>query len=172
MRNIREVLRLKFDLGLSDQLAGRSVKVARSTVQEYVKRAQDAGLTWPLPPDLSDAQLEHLLFQRDDRTPPKRGVQPDWAHIDRELHRKGVTRRLLWEEHRRLHPDSVQYARFADTYRRWKAVSGLSMRLVHRAGEKLFVDYAGLTLPITDPSTGVVHPGQVFVATLGASDYT
>jgi transposase len=172
MRNIREVLRLKFELGLSDQQVGRSVKVARSTVQQYVHRAREAGLTWPLPETLSDAELEALLFRRDDRTAPRRGVLPDWAQIDRELHRKGVTRKLLWEEHRQQHPESVQYARFADSYRRWKAMAGLSMRQVHRAGEKLFVDYAGLTLAITDPGTGVVHPGQVFVATLGASDYT
>ncbi len=172
MRNIREVLRLKFELGHSDQQVGRSVKVARSTVQKYVKRAQDAGLTWPLPPDLSDVQLEALLFGSSNRTASDANAQPDWAQIDRELHRKGVTRRLLWEEHRQQHPTSVQYSAFAEQYRAWRAVSGLTMRQVHRAGEKLFVDYAGLTLGITDAHSGVIHPGQVFVATLGASDYT
>jgi len=172
MRNIREVLRLKLDLGYSDQQVSRSVRVARSTVQKYVQRAQEAGLTWPLPPDLDDLQLEARLFGPQDRTTSGAVIQPDWAQLDRELHRKGVTRRLLWEEHRRQHPDSVQYSTFAEQYRVWKSTTGLSMRQVHRAGEKLFVDYAGLTLAITDPRTGVVHPGQVFVATLGASDYT
>ena len=172
MRNIREVLRLKLDLGYSDRRVSRSVRVARSTVQKYVQRAQEAGLTWPLPPDLDDLQLEARLFGPRDRTTAGAAIQPDWAQLDRELHRKGVTRRLLWEEHRRQHPDSVQYSTFAEQYRVWKSTTGLSMRQVHRAGEKLFVDYAGLTLAITDPRTGVVHPGQVFVATLGASDYT
>ena len=172
MRNIREVLRLKLDLKYSDQQVSHSVRVARSTIRKYLQRAQDAGLTWPLPPDLDDLQLEAALFGPRDRTTSATPTLPDWAQIDRELHRKGVTRRLLWEEHRRQHPDSVQYSTFAEQYRKWKAQSGLSMRQIHRAGEKLFVDYAGLTLGITDPRTGVVHPGQVFVATLGASDYT
>ncbi|WP_344983451.1 helix-turn-helix domain-containing protein [Deinococcus rubellus] len=172
MRNIREVLRLKLDLGYSDQQVSRSLRVTRSTVQKYVQRARDAGLTWPLPSDLDDLQLEAALFGPRDRTAPGMPEKPDWAKIDRELRRKGVTRRLLWEEHRRQHPDSVQYSTFAEHYRQWKAQAGLSMRQVHRAGEKLFVDYAGLTLALTDPRTGVVHPGQVFVATLGASDYT
>ncbi|GAA4000559.1 IS21-like element ISPsy14 family transposase [Deinococcus rubellus] len=172
MRKIQEVLRLKFDLHFSDRDTGRSVKVARSTVQEYVKRARQAGLTWPLPAELTDLQLEVLLFQKPDEVASRARAEPNWAYIDRELHRKGMTRQLLWEEHHRQHPESVQYATFARNYRFWKGTVGLSMRQVHRAGEALFVDYAGLTLAITDPKTGVVHPGQVFVATLGASDYT
>lgn len=172
MRHVREVLRLKLELHHRDREIARSVKVARSTVQDYVKRAQRAGLTWPLPPDLSDPQLEALLFRQREQPKSDRRLQPDWAHIDRELHRKGVTRFLLWEEYRRQHPNGMQYATFTTHYRRWKVAAGLSMRQIHNAGEKLFVDYAGLTLAITDPGTGVVHPGQVFVATLGASDYT
>ena len=172
MRKIREVLRLKFDLHFSDRDTGRSVKVARSTVQEYVRRARQAGLTWPLPAELTDLQLEVLLFQKPDEVASQARAEPNWAYIDQELHRKGMTRQLLWEEHHRQHPESVQYATFARNYRAWKGTVGLSMRQIHRAGEALFVDYAGLTLAITDPKTGVVHPGQVFVATLGASDYT
>ena len=172
MRKIREVLRLKFDLHFSDRDTGRSVKVARSTVQEYVRRARQAGLTWPLSAELTDLQLEVLLFQKPDEVTSRARAEPNWAYIDQELHRKGMTRQLLWEEHHRQHPESVQYATFARNYRAWKGTVGLSMRQVHRAGEALFVDYAGLTLAITDPKTGVVHPGQVFVATLGASDYT
>ena len=172
MRNIREVLRLKFELRHSDRDIGRSVKMARSTVQNYLKRADAAGLTWPLPPELSDPQLETLLFRQREQPKSDRRLRPDWAVIDRELRRKGVTRFLLWEEYRRQHPNGMQYATFTTHYRRWKVAAGLSMRQLHLAGEKLFVDYAGLTLPITDPRTGVTHPGQVFVATLGASDYT
>ena len=172
MRKIREVLRLKFDLHHSDRDIGRSVSMARSTVQDYLKRAHAAGLTWPLPPELSDPQLETLLFRQREQPKSDRRLQPEWGIIDRELRRKGVTRYLLWEEYRRQYPNGMQYATFTTHYRRWKVSTGLSMRQIHTAGEKLFVDYAGLTLSITDPSTGVVHPGQVFVATLGASDYT
>ena len=140
-------------------------------MQEYIKRAQQSRLSWPLPPELGDVQLEALLFQNK-VDPNLVSSEPDWAEIDRELRRKGVTRHLLWQEHQQQHPDSVQYATFARNYRRWKMTAGLSMRQTHRAGEKLFVDYAGVTLGITDAQTGLIHPGQVFVATLGASDYT
>lgn len=172
MRKIREVLRLKLELKLSDRLVGQSVQLARSTVQDYVARAQQAGLSWPLPPELDDVQLEALLFRTHEQAAVSAAYQPDWAAIDRELRRKGVTRQLLWEEYRQQHPDGWQYATFNENYRKWKATTGLTMRQTHRAGEKLFVDYAGLTLPLTDPRNGVVQAGQVFVATLGASEYT
>lgn len=172
MRKIREVLRLKYDLGLSDRLVGRAVKLARSTIADYVRRATTAGLSWPLPPELDDLQLEALLFGERYQAPKPADDLPDWAAVDKELRRKGVTRLLLWEEYRRHHPTGLQYATFNEQYRKWKATQGLSMRQHHRAGEKLFVDYAGLTLPITASRTGEVSPGQVFVATLGASDYT
>lgn len=172
MRKIREVLRLKLELGLSDRLVGQSVRLARSTVQDYVMRAHQAGVTWPPPPELDDVQLEAMLFRSRDEAAVNMAHQPDWMRIDQELRRKGVTRQLLWEEYRRAHPDGWQYATFNERYRRWKAATGLTMRQVHRAGEKLFVDYAGLTVPVTDPTSGEVRPAQVFVATLGASDYT
>lgn len=172
MRKIREVLRLKLELNLSDRLVGQSVQLARSTVQDYVARAQQAGLSWPLPPELDDVQLEALLFRTHEQAAISAAHQPDWAAIDRELRRKGVTRQLLWEEYRRQHPDGWQYATFNENYRKWKATTGLTLRQTHRAGEKLFVDYAGLTLALTDPRSGAVQAGQVFVATLGASEYT
>ncbi|WP_158679970.1 hypothetical protein [Deinococcus sp. NW-56] len=110
MRKIREVLRLKLELKLSDRLIGQSVQLARSTVQDYVARAQQAGLSWPLPPELDDVQLEVLLFRTREQAAVSVTHQPDWAAIDRELRRKGVTRQLLWEEYRRHHPDGWQYA--------------------------------------------------------------
>ena len=100
MRKIREVLRLKLELKLSDRLVGQSVQLARSTVQDYVARAQQAGLSWPLPPELDDVQLEALLFRTHEQAAVSAAYQPDWAAIDRELRRKGVTRQLLWEEYR------------------------------------------------------------------------
>lgn len=172
MRKIREVLRLKLDLGLTDQQVAHSVKLARSTVQNYVSRAQQAKLSWPLPADLDDTQLGALLFRTPEQAATSPAHAPDWTRLDQELRRKGVTRQLLWEEYRREHPAGWQYATFNEQYRKWKTRSGLSLRQIHRAGEKLFVDYAGVTLRLTDPVSGSVHPGQVFVATLGASDYT
>jgi transposase len=172
MRKIREVLRLKLELGLTDQQVAHSVTLARSTVQNYISRAQQAQLSWPLPADLDDDQLNALLFRTQEQAATSPAHAPDWGALDRELRRKGVTRQLLWEEYRRAHPEGWQYATFNERYRKWKAASGLSLRQLHRAGEKLFVDYAGVTLGITDPATGMAHPGQVFVATLGASDYT
>ena len=172
MRKIREVLRLKLDLRLTDQQVAHSVKLARSTVQNYVSRAQQAKLSWPLPADLDDTQLGALLFRTPEQAATSPAHAPDWTRLDQELRRKGVTRQLLWEEYRREHPAGWQYATFNEQYRKWKTRSGLSLRQIHRAGEKLFVDYAGVTLGLTDPVSGSVHPGQVFVATLGASDYT
>ncbi|TSA85475.1 IS21 family transposase [Deinococcus detaillensis] len=160
------------ELGLSDRLIGQSVGLARSTVQDYVIRAQQVNVIWPLPPELDDVQLEDLLFCRRDQSVTRLAHEPDWLQIDQELRRKGVTRQLLWEEYRQKHPDGWQYATFNDNYRKWKGTQGLTMRQTHRAGEKLFVDYAGLTLPLTHPGTGIIHPAQVFVATLGASNYT
>jgi len=172
MRKIREVLRLKLDLKLSDRLVAQSVSLSRSTVQDYVARALQAGLSWPLSPELDDVQLEALLFRTYQQAAVSPAHQPDWPALDRELRRKGVTHQLLWEEYRRHHPDGWQYATFNENYRKWKATTGLVMRQTHRAGEKLFVDYAGLTLPLTDPRSGKVSVGQIFVATLGASEYT
>lgn len=173
MRKIREVLRLRHELGLSERDVAASCRVARSTVGDYVHRARAAGLTWPLPPDLDDTALEARLFKVLDRVPADAAFpQPDWAEVDKQLRRKGVTRLLLWREYRAANPDGMKYTTFTERYRTWSGTQGVSMHQTHHAGERLFVDYAGLTLPITDPSSGVQHDGQVFVATLGASGYT
>ena len=171
MRKIREVLRLKFAAGLSDRQIATSVGSARSTVQECLRRAAAANVTWPVPDSLDDAQLEALLY------PPIVAAisvpLPEFAHLHRELSRPGVTRRLLWEEYRALHPDGVQYSAFCDHYRAWRdRVVEPVMRFVHRAGDKCFVDYAGHTLPIIDRHTGEIHEAQIFVASLGCSNYT
>jgi transposase len=146
MRKIREVLRLKFDLQLSDRDIACSVNLGRTTVQNYLKRAERAGLSWPLSAEINDAQLEGLLFRQREVRQVDVAAEPDWTQINQELRRKGVTRLLLWEEYARQHPDGLKYATFNAHYRAWKGTTGLSMRQVHRAGEKLFVDYAGVTL--------------------------
>ena len=172
MRKIREVLRLRWERGLSQREIAISCKLARSTVGEYLARAQSAGLAWPLPKDLDDAALEARLFrlpeqQRGDERRP----EPDWERVHRELKRKGVTLTLLWQEYREVHPDGYQYSRFCDLYRDWRGLKQLVMRQNHKAGEKLFVDYAGQTVDIVDPTTGEITSAQIFVAVLGASNY-
>ncbi len=171
MRKIREAVRLHAS-GMSTRKIAASLGVGQSTVSEYVKRVQLAGLTWPLPSDMTDAALEAALFQPTGG--PTRLVEnrPDWPAIHRELRRPGVTLSLLWEEYRAVHPDGYGYSRFCELYRRWNRRLTPVMRQHHVAGERLFVDYAGTTLEVVDPATGEVREAQLFVAALGASNLT
>lgn len=170
MRNIREALRLSQQAKLSNRQIGRSLHVAASTVDRYLKRAEQAGLAWPLAGDMDDAALERVLFPPQ---PPSRvpRVPPDYGWIHRELRRKGVTLELLWMEYKKEHPGGFQYSRFCQLYADWAGHVDLVMRHEHRAGDKLFVDYAGDTLPIHLPG-GPTRQAQLFVAVLGASNYT
>lgn len=171
MRQVRDVLRLKWECGLSDRRAAASCGISRPAVAEYVRRAAAAGLSWPLPADLDDAALEARLFPKVAIPAPSRAA-PDLPLIHRELARKGVTLALLWEEYKSAHPEGLQYSQFCERYRRYAGTLDLSMRQVHRAGEKCFVDYAGQTVPVIDRHTGEVRAAQIFVAVLGASSYT
>jgi transposase len=171
MRKIRDVLRLSAE-GLSTRQLAASLAIGRTTLQGYLDRARDAELSWPLPPDLSDTDLERLLYPRTAREASQRATQPDWVAIHRELRRKGVTLMLLWEEYRADHPEGYGYSRFCELYTRWEGKLSPVMRQRHPAGERLFVDYAGLTIDVIDPETGEVRTAQLFVATLGASNYT
>ena len=170
MRKIREILRLRWGQGLPSRAVAQSVRCSPSTVSDCVGRAQIAGLSWPLPEELDDEQLETRLY-------PERGSsharpEPDFQHIHRELRRRGVTLQLLWQDYRAVHPEEgLGYSSFCERYRRWRGELDLVMRQTHAPGEKLFVDYAGMTIPITNPTTGEVTQASVFVATLGASQY-
>jgi transposase len=168
MRQVREVLRLKWACGLSDRKIAQSLRVSRPTVAEYVRRAQAAGLSWPLPDTLDDTALEGRLFARATPTPVARRPTPDWAIVHQELKRKGVTLLLLWQEYKASTPDGLQYSQFCEAYRKWTGKLDLVMRQNHRAGETLFVDYAGQTMPVVDPRTGEVHAAAIFIAVLGA----
>ena len=172
MRRIKEVLRLKWEVGLSGRVIARSCGIGRTTVREYVHRAVRAGLSWPLPEALTDSALERLLFAPPPSIAGAQRPLPDWQNIHEERKRKGVTLFLLWEEYKALHPEGFQYSRFCDFYRQWSGRLPVWMRQDHKAGEKLFIDYAGMTMPVTDPKTGKVRQAQIFVATLGASHYT
>jgi transposase len=149
-----------------------SLSLARATVSDYLHRANVAGLSWPLPADLSDGDLECLLFPRTAGDVGGIYPQPDWAYMHGELRRKGVTLSLLWEEYRAVHPNGYGYSRFCELYTRWEGKLSPVMRQRHPAGERLFVDYAGATMDVVCPQTGEVRTAQLFVATLGASSYT
>ncbi len=153
MRKIRHVLKLARESGLTKRQIARSLSMSPTTVGEYLRRAEDALLSWPLPPDWDDRQLEAALFPsllrgyRDTRPPP------DWPAIHCDYKRKGVTLLLLWEEYKAAHPDGIQYSQFCDRYRVWAGKLNLVMRQHHRAGEQLFVDYSGQTVPVVDQVT-------------------
>ena len=173
MRKIKEVLRLKFELGLGNRQIARSCSINHSTVADYLRRAEAAGVKqWPLPAELDEAGLMTRLF------PPRvalsvRRPSPDWAGIHEELRgHKNLTLQLLWQEYKQSNPDGYQYSRFCELYQRWVGQLDLVLRQEHRAGEKLFVDYAGPTVPIVNPLTGELREAQIFVAVLGASNYT
>lgn len=171
MRTIREVLRLRLDQKLSYREVSTACQIGPTSVHEYLRRAAAAGLGWPLPEGLSDAALEELLFPTV-FVPRAERVPPDLEHVAHELRRKGVTLFLLWEEYRHNQPKAYGYSRFCELYQAYSEKLDPRMRQVHRAGEKLFVDYAGQTMEIVDRATGQVRQAQIFVATLGASDYT
>jgi transposase len=172
MRKIKEVLRLKFDHQLSKRQIAQSCSIAHSTVSEYLRRFRQAFLSWPLPEKIDDNQLEQLLFPRPQIGSPHRRPQPDWAYIHRELRRKGVTLMLLWQEYKAVHPNGYQPSQFCHLYRQWVKHLDPVMRQEHRAGEKMFVDYAGMTVAVFDMQAAKMRQAQIFVAVLGASNYT
>jgi transposase len=172
MRKLREVLRLKHERGLSNRRIGESLRISHSTVAEYLARATQAGVGWPLPEDWDDERLEAALFPPTAHATVVRPV-PDWSHVYRELGRhKGVTLELLWLEYKRERPEGYQYSQFCDHYRRWRGTLDVSLRQPYRGGEKVFVDYAGPTQSVVDRHTGEIREAQVFVGALGASSYT
>jgi len=170
MRKIREVLRLQA-MKLSVRQIAQSLDLGPTTVYDYLRRAKARGLSWPLPEDIDDAELEKLLFVSEGGESRNR-PEPDWPRIHTELRRKHVTLALLWQEYKEQHPDGYQYSRFCDLYREWERPLRVWMRQEHRGGEKLFVDFAGDGVPWEDPRTGEIHEAQLFVGVLGASNYT
>ena len=172
MRKVREVLRLKHALGASERRIAVSVGVSRSTIGEYLRRAAVIGITWPVPAELDDAELERRLFLPAGPDGHPERAQPDWNQVHKELKRRGVTLVLLWEEYRAEHGDGYGYSRFCDLYRGWRRTISPTMRQTHGPAEKLFVDFAGDTVAVFDDATGEQRRVQIFVAVLGASNYT
>ena len=172
MRNIRELLKLKWHKGLSNRKIANSCAVARSTVGDCIAKAKAAGLSWPLPEDLDDTALERMLYPETDVIRQRQKSMPSMQYLYEEMKRKGVNLQLLWYEYKQENPQGYQYSYFCDQYRSWNKTLDVALRQEHRAGEKLFVDYAGQTVPITDPKTGTAAQTQIFIACLGASNYT
>ena len=174
MRKIKEVLRLKYDSGISEREIARSCSISRSTVADYIRRAAAAGLTWPEASTLAQGQLEERLFPTEHIPSSVKRPAPDCEYIYNQLrtYRKfNLTLSQLWLEYKAAHPDGYQYTQFCEHYWRWRQKLDYCMRQEHRGGEKLFVDYAD-GLSIVDVLTGELVLTQLFVAVWGASNYT
>jgi transposase len=171
MRKIRDALRLSLCEDLSFRQISASLQIPHTTVADYVKRANAAGLGWPLPEDLDDDALEARLYASAAPLASTRPL-PDWPKIHIELRRPHVTLMLLWHEYRETFPDGYGYSQFCERYSRWHRHLDVVMRQSHKAGEKLFVDFPGRRIPIYDAKTGeVMFEAELFVAVLGASSY-
>lgn len=173
MHIIKDILRLT-SAGLSQRQIARALRISTGTIANYQQAARRTGLSWPLPSELDDTALGRLLWP--ESSPPANThtkPMPDWSEIHQQLKRKGVTRQLLWEEYCHQHPDThYRYTQFCERYNQWLKRQKLSLRQTHIAGEKLFVDYCGPTIPIVNIVDLSEHPAQIFVAVLGASNYT
>lgn len=170
MRRIKEVLRLHFEQHRSRRLIAQAVSASPTTVGDYIVRAQAAGLGYPLPEGLDDEALERLLF------PPQPPLsltraEPDWPAVYRAMRTKGMTLTLAWQEYKGVHPDGYQLSWFFEAYKQYAGKLGFTLRQFHPAG-RCFVDYSGVTFPVIGPATGEVQQAQIFVATMGASNYT
>lgn len=172
MRKIREILRLKYDCKLTFGQIATSCGIGRTTVSDYLKRFEASLLQWPLSSDIDDTKLEQLLFTSAQFTRSQGRGGIDWQYIHRELRRKSVTLMLLWQEYKAKNPDGYQYSQFCHLYRQWIGRVDPVMRQVHRAGEKMFVDYAGQNVGVSDPASKQLREAQIFIAVLGASSYT
>jgi transposase len=174
MRQAREIIRLKFSGGVPTREIARRLGVAASTVRETLKRFASAGLVWPAPEGMSDADLETALYLvRGTKRGHRLHAEPDWPTIQRELKRKHVTLLIVWDEYIAANPGGYSYSRFCELYRGFESKLSPTMRQTHVAGERLFVDYAGDGVPVViDRLTGELRKAQIFVAVLGASSFT
>ncbi len=172
MLNVREILRLGLSRQWSNREIARSLCVSHATVARYIALARKAGLTCDKAQEMDDAGL--LCFLEKDKGPLQKKLYqaPDVHYLHTELKKKGVTLGLLWQEYKSAYPDGYQLTQFCEYYRRWKEKLNPSLYQIHKAGEKMFVDYAGHTMPVHDRTTGKIRQAQIFVAVLGSSNYT
>jgi transposase len=172
MFKTKDVLRMHFEAQLSRRQIARALSLSRAGVQTTIERAEKAGLTWPLPEEMTDAALESCLYPAPTSVTGRPPIPlPDWTEVRRELSNKHVTRRILWEEYRASHSDGIGYSQYCDRYRQWLRHLDPVMRIDRKAGEKLFVDWSGDPAEFIDPETGEVRQAPLFVAVLGTSSY-
>jgi len=170
MRKISEVLRLRFDCNRGYREIAKSCKISISTAFEIISKFKNCDLSWPLPVEFTEEQLEKKLYPQI----PEETVRPmpDWNYLHTELKKKHVTIRLLWEEYSKENKDSYGYAWFCDSFRNWVKKTEVTMLQAYKFGEKCFIDYAGDTIDIIDPISGEITKAQIFIGVLGASNYT
>jgi transposase len=171
VKKIKEVLRLKYEAQLSNRAIAGACKVSNSTVGEYLKRAETAGVSWPLG-EIGEEELYQKLFPEKAVVSERKYPLPDWEAVQKDKRKKGVTLQLLWQEYKEKNPEGYQYSRFCEYFQRWKDSQVEPRRHIeHTGGEQMQVDYAGLKIPVTDPETGEISQASVFVAILPASNY-
>ncbi|MCJ7622739.1 MAG: IS21 family transposase [Anaerolineaceae bacterium] len=171
MRKTKEIMRLKYEAGLSNRAIAGACKVSNSTVGEYLRRAKTAGISWP-PGEIGEEELYAKLFP-EKKTNNIKPPMPDWEEVHKEKRQKGVTLQLLWQEYKEKYPDGYQYSQYCHHFQQWKEMlAEPSMHFEHKGGEQMQVDYAGVKIPFTDPKTGEIKKASVFVAILPASNYT
>jgi transposase len=174
MRRVREILRLVKDAKIAVRDVSRRLSVAPSTVRETLRRFDASGIEWPLPVEITDTVLEGRLYgAAGSKQGHRRRPESDWSVINRELKRKHVTLQVLWDEYIAEHPDGYRYSRFCELYRGWEARLPVTMRQTHVGGDRLFVDYAGDTVPVViDRLTGEIRDAHLFVAVMAASSFS
>jgi len=163
MRKFKEVLRLKYGHHLTNRKIAKSCAMSHVTVGKYLDLAEQAGIIWPLSNDIDDSQLEQRLYAKAPRSLSDKPIMPPMQYLFGEMKKKHVTLQLLWYEYRQGNPDGYQYSYFCELYNRWRKGLEISLRQEHLAGEKLFVDYAGHTVPIHNQKTGRVHQAQILL---------
>jgi len=172
MRKMREILRLGLQCGLGIREIARSCCISHPTAKKYLEAARKAGLKYEQAAQMDDKAVYALLNRSLSSKARKLRPMPDWAYIHEELKKKSVTLQLLWQEYKAVYADGYESSQFSEYYRRWKKKLNVSLRQTYRAGEKMFVDYAGQTISIHDKFTGKVKQAQIFISVLGASNYT
>ena len=172
MHKIRQILRLHFEAKLTTRHIARSLNISTGVVSKYIKLATICGLSWPLPDNTNDQELSALFKKPRDQKVTSLRDQLDFAKIHQEMKRKGMTLQLLWEEYKDEQQKHLSYSRYCYYYRTYKKTLNRSMRQIHKAGDKVFIDYSGVTFDIIDPDTGLIRAAEIFVGVLGASSYT
>jgi transposase len=172
MRKVREILRLSLECHMGKREVARSCSVSPTTVKNYLSRIEKLNIAYSQVTKMDDGELKRVLLNHKSSSNSNPRPQPNWEHIHLELKKKGVTLQLLWQEYKAIYPDGYQSTQFCERYRKWKGKLNVSLRQTHKAGEKMFVDYAGQTVPIVDRLSGEIRQAEIFVGTLGASNYT